>query len=118
MAVSFAVVAESFEYGALDLGCRHSGQFTGVNASSLLQRVGHIVPISCPALVGMRRRHAVSPIVENAPGQNCGRALRTNLPCSRAMSQLCLHSFEQRPIHNRFVFTLMNSSPIEDLSDI
>src|SRR5262245_5295119 len=72
MAVSSGSLAKGFEYDVFDVGRRHSGHCTGVNASSLLQRVGHIVPISCAALVGMRRRHAVSPIVENAPGQNCG----------------------------------------------
>jgi hypothetical protein len=42
----------------------------------------HIVPVTHTKLVRMRRAHAVAAVVEEATGQNGGRALEPDATCS------------------------------------
>src|ERR1700730_13778273 len=74
------VPADAVAHEGLDLGGRHAGDAAYFGLSILQDRMRHIIPVAHAALVRMRRAHPVAAVVEQAPGQNGGRAPEPDLP--------------------------------------
>jgi hypothetical protein len=77
-----------------------------------------IIPVAHAVLVRMRRPHAVAAVVEEAPGQNGGRASEPDLPGDGVSGPPVLHGLEQVAGEDRLMLPAMHRTPIGDLADV
>src|ERR1035437_1122384 len=112
------VSADAVEYELFDLSGRHTRDATGFGLSLLQDRVRHIISVTHTELVGVRRAHAVAPVVEDATGENGRRALEPDLPRDGIGGKLGLHRLEQLTFEDRLMLSVMDSASIDYLADV
>src|SRR6202040_2209505 len=112
------VPADPFAHEGLNLGGRHAGDVACFDPSILQNRMRHIIPVADAALVRMRRAHAVAAVVEEAAGQNGGRAPEPDLSRDGVGGALGLHGLEHVAAEDRLMLAAMHLTPIGDLADV
>ena len=101
--VDCKVPADAVQHEWLDLGRRHARDAAGLVLSVLQERVRDIIAVAHAELVRMRRAHAVAAVVEDAAGQNGGRAPEPDLPGDGVGGELGLHGLEQVAVEDRLM---------------
>src|SRR6266516_1912411 len=66
------VSAEAIEHERLDLGGGEPGDAAGARLPFLQNRMGDVVAVAHPELVGVGRAHPAAAVVENAAGEDGG----------------------------------------------
>src|SRR5215475_5742844 len=112
------MIADAVEHKPLDFRSRHARDAACFGLSLLQDCVRYIVPVADTELVGVRWAHAVAAVVEDATGQNGGRALEPHLPGDGVGGELGLHGFKQVTVKDRLMLPAMHLAPIGDLADV
>src|SRR5215211_2116358 len=112
------VLAKVLEHQLLDVGGRHADDAACLRLSVLQDCVRYIIAVAQAALVGVRRAHAVAAVVEDAAGENGGRALEPHLPCHGTGGKLGLHGLKQVTVEDRLVLASMHLAPIDHLAEV
>jgi hypothetical protein len=84
----------------------------------LQERLRDVIPVARALLVRMRRAHAIAAIVEEAAGQEGGRASEPDLPGDGVGGEFFLHGLEQVAAKDRLMLAPMHLSSIGDLADV
>src|SRR5215211_4542898 len=112
------VLAQAVEHQLLDVGGRHAGDAACLRLSLLQDCVRHVIAVAQADLVGVRRAHAIAAVVEDAAGEDGGRALEPKLPCDGSGGKLGLYGCEQVTVEDRLVLAAMHLAPIDHLADV
>ena len=112
------VPADAVAHEGLDLGGRHAGDAACLGLAILQDRMRHIIPVAHAALVRMRRAHAVAAVVEEAAGQNGGRAPEPDPSRDGVGGALGLHGLEHVAAEDRLMLAAMHLTPIGDFADV
>src|SRR5450759_3710384 len=110
--------ADAVEHELFDLGSRHTRYAAYFGLSLLHDRVRHIVPVAHAELVRVCRTHTVAAVVEDATGQNGGRALDLHLPRDGVCGELGLHGLEQVTVEDWIVLPTIHLAPVDDLAKV
>src|SRR6516225_3888960 len=111
-------LADGIEHESLNFGRRHPSNAARLGGSLLHERVRDIIAIAHPELVGVRRSHAVAVVIEDATGQNGGRAPEPVLPSHRAGGELGLDGVKQVALKDRLMFPAIYLSPIDYVAHV
>src|SRR5712692_918820 len=112
------VLADAIEHERLDLGGGHPGDAAGLCLPLLQNRMGDIVAVANSELVGVGRAHPAAAVVEDAAGQDGGRALQPDLPVDGVGGEFFLHGLEQGAIEDRLMLPAMDLAAIDHLADV
>src|SRR5207244_3773184 len=108
----------AIEHEGRDLRRGHPGDAAGVRLPFLQNRMGDIVAVAHPELIGVGRAHPAAAVIEDAAGKDGRRALQPDLPVDGVGGEFLLHGLEQGAIEDRMVLPAMRLAAIDHLADV
>jgi hypothetical protein len=112
------VATDALEHERFNLGRGHAPDAASFALPLLQDGMRYIVPVTDTTLVGVRRAHAVAPVIEDATDQNGRRASELGPTIHGVFSEPGLHGLEQLPLNDRLMSAGMDRATIGDLANV